>query len=266
MKRCQSNAATNGARFQKKQRDGFETMISVVSFDASAVQQLTLEQSAASATYPANRFYPPTLLLGDKRPCFKLSPWLELKFGVDARVWDKAGGNGEPPPQPGPVPDTARLNIAVDDPDLLAAFEGLDKRAQELFLPLVPSPHAWQPLLKRVEKSGSSGGGSHAAVKIYLKARQGACPVPATQMKVRQPDGTDARGQGWGFLEKNLEACDGFRGGRCKLALELQYWCMNGNAGLTLQAFAMVLQPAAACSAPVPGLDIEDIFPEGELG
>ena len=257
MKRVEGHAAPNGSRFQKKRR---AVDAALVELSTSVAERMTLEEGAV--TYPSNRFYAPILLVDGKRACLKISSWMETKFGVDLRVWDKGAASSSEatsaaPPVPN-NPDTARLSVALTG-ELLKAFEALDGKLETLFASSTESSFTWQSLVKRSEKTGA-----HACVKINFVARQGANPLAATQIKLRLPGGSFTTGVGWAFLEKHLAACDAFKEGGCKVALDFQYWSMNGSAGVTLQAYALALRPSDDCVA-MDGFKIDDIFPDADL-
>jgi hypothetical protein len=257
MKRAEGPAASNGSRFQKKRRV-LDTAL--VELSASVSERMTLEEG--TLTYPTNRYYAPVLLVDGKRACFKIGSWMETKFGIDLRVWDKgAASSSEAAPAAASVPnnpDTARLNVALTG-EMLKAFEALDSKLEQLLTSTTESSFTWQSLVKRSEKTGA-----HACVKVNFVARQGANPLAATQIKVRLPGGSFVTGVGWAFLEKHLAACDAFKEGGCKVALDFQYWSMNGSAGVTLQAYALALRPSNDCAA-VDGFKIDDIFPDADL-
>jgi hypothetical protein len=253
---------SNGARFQKKRDCPEMTVLDVILLP---LERLSLDTSYIS--YPTNRFYPPSLLVGDKRCCIKANKWLDIKFGVDTRVWEKHSGDSasaSPPQQqqcsPSSGPETARLHISLDS-ETAAALEALDRRAEELLGPILDKKPTWQPLVKRSEK----GHGPYAVAKIYFTSLQGANPVPATQIKLRLPDSSLHSGAGWGgFLEKHTPSCDGFREGKCKIAAGIQFWSMNGSAGITLQTFALALVPSSSCASQKNG-NVDDIFPDSDF-
>lgn len=259
MKRVEGTAATNGSRFQKKRR-AVDTAL--VEFSTSVTERMTLEEG--TVTYPTNRYYAPVLLVDGKRACLKICSWMETKFGVDLRVWDKgAASSSEAAPAASAVPvpnnpDTARLNVALTG-EMLKVFEKMDGTLEKLFASTTESSFIWQSLIKRSEKTGA-----HATIKINFVARQGANSTAATQMKLCLPGGSFVTGVGWAFLEKYLASCEEFKGGRCKVAMDLHFWSMNGSAGVTLQACALALRPSEDC-AVVDGFKIDDIFPDADL-
>jgi len=255
MKRAEGPAASNGSRFQKKRR-AVDTAL--VELSASVSERMTLEEGTIA--YPTNRYYAPVLLVDGKRACLKISSWMETKFGVDLRVWDKgAASSTEVAAASVPSnPDTARLNVTLTG-EMLKAFEALDGKLETLFASTTESSFTWQSLIKRSDKTGA-----HACVKVNFVARQGATPLAATQIKVRLPGGSFTTGAGWVFLEKTLAACEEFKGGRCKVALDFQYWSMNGSAGVTLQAYALALRPSDDCVVG-DGFKVDDIFPDADF-
>lgn len=263
-----SEAPSGGGTRFKKKKDASDS-VSLLQLSQLALEDLELDDAI---TYPKNRFYVPQLLLRGRgtqrsRPLLKLDAWLELKFGVDSRIWDKsARADGAAAPAAdasaaAPRPEAVRLHVQLGA-QLAEQLQALDARAEALFETGVDSQKvAWQPMVKKAERGAS---GCHAVVKAYLVARQGASLAPLTQFKIRHPGAPAAVGSGWDFLQKQLAKYDNFREGRCLLALELQYWCMNGNAGLTLQAYAVVLEASEACCSVGLGPTVDEIFPEQE--
>jgi hypothetical protein len=262
-----------GARFRRKRDEG--AALQLLPLAQLAPESLQLDDAI---TYPKNRFFAPRLLLAARepgaprpRPLLKLDGWLGLKFGVDCRTWDRGGGGGATAEASTAAaaattpPEAVRLQVQLPAP-LAAQLQALDARAEELLRPFVQDeqgrPLAWQPLVKRSERSPEP----HAVVKAYLVARQGASVAPLTQLKLRLPGGDGCvRGTGWDFFQRHLCRYDQFRDGRCRLAVELQYWCMNGSAGLTLQAYALVLEPSEALCDSADGPSVDDVFPDAEL-
>jgi hypothetical protein len=258
MKRTQKNGSCNGARVHKKPRDAPSGPCVVDLLDVPC-EALSLEVGAV--TYPSNRFYSPLLVVNGAKTYFKMNTWLDLKYGVDARVWDKGNGTGSNGGDGGPAgsapPETARLTVSLE-PRAMEALQALDRRAEALYRTTSTDSFKWQSCVK-TDKVGEGV----ASVKVYFKARHGALPTPATCMKIKQFDGSCVTGVGWDFLEAYLDTCDSFRGGRCKIALDMQYWQMNGSAGLTLQAFALAIAPSQELLSTLDVVDV--LFPDEEL-
>jgi hypothetical protein len=194
----------------------------------------------------------PQLCSGDRAVCLKLDSWLDLKFGVDTRVWEKTD-------DPAARPELARLQVNLAGA-ALQLLETLDAQAQRLFAAGEERARlSWQPLVKRSDKRPHA----HAIFKVCFQPRS-STSVRATEMKIRLPGGALVKGAGWSFLDAHLAACDGFREGQCRVLLDVQYWCMNGAAGLTLNVVALALRPPAKC---LEGRHfcIDDVFPDAEM-
>jgi hypothetical protein len=227
----------------------------VLPLSIDVIEKLSLDQTKVA---PSHRFQAPSLCVEGKRAYLKLGTWLDLKFGVDARVWDKGGSFEDVTAAPS-HPENARLNVTLSG-DSLRLLEALDRKLEALFAPLTDVAVTWQSLVKRTEKSPHA----HAVIKVNFVLRHGSNVQSATEFKLRQTRGALTNGVGWVFLEGNMAACDGFRNGSCKALLDIQYWCMNGAAGVTLNAAAVALRPSAECAAQEL-FRIDDVFPDGEV-
>ena len=219
------------------------------------IEKLSLDQTKVTSSH---RFQAPSLCVDGKRAYLKLGTWLDLKFGVDVRVWEKSGSSDDVTASPG-HPENARLNVTLSG-DSLRLLEALDRKLEALFAPLTDATVTWQSLVKRTEKSPHA----HAVIKVNFVLRHGTNVQSATEFKLRQPRGALMNGVGCVFLEGNMATCDGFRNGSCKALLDIQYWCMNGAAGVTLNAAALALRPSAECAAQEL-FRLDDVFPDGEM-
>jgi len=229
----------------------------VVELTPGLVEQLALRDTPGGGA-PA-RCGLPLLCFGDHAACLKLGAWLELKFGVDLRVWEKAGE--EAAPSAAAHPEQARLNLSLAG-ETLALFEALDAKAQQLFAASKAGEEqfAWQSLVKRNDKSQYA----HAVFKLALQPRPASNQRVATEMKLRLPGGGLAKGAGWSFLDAHSAACDGFRDAKCRVLFEAHFWCMNGAAGLSLNVVAVALRPSAKCME-ARHFCIDDVFPDAEM-
>jgi hypothetical protein len=251
MKHAQA-ASIPGGNFPRK-RAKLDAVVLELTQDV--IEKLSLEQTTAPSLH---RFQAPSLSVHGKRAYLKLGTWLDLKFGVDTRVWDKGGSSEDVTAAPS-HPENARLNVTLSG-DSLRILEALDRKLEALFAPLTDTAVTWQSLVKRTEKSPHA----HAVIKVNFVLRHGTNVQSATEFKLRQMRGALTNGVGWVFLEGNMAACDGFKNGSCKALLDIQYWCMNGTAGVTLNAAAVALRPSAECAAQEI-FRLDDVFPDAEM-
>ena len=194
----------------------------------------------------------PQIHSGDHAVYLKLDGWLDLKFGVDTRVWEK-------PDDPSARPEQARLPVNLTGA-MLPLLETLDAKAQRLFVASEERAHfSWQSMVKRAERSPYA----HVIFKVCFQSRP-TTNVRATEMKIRLPGGGTAKGAGWNFLDAHMASCDGFREGQCRALLDAQFWCMNGSAGLTLNVVALALRPPAKC-LEAKHFCIDEVFPDAEM-
>ena len=226
--------------------------------DLASVEPASLSAEPVES-YQPNRFFPPELHLNGRAMVFKVRAWLDLKWGVDTRIFDKSGAGDQDVPAV-LSPETGRMSITLDD-DTSRHLELLERRARVLLETGQEEPTKWQEVVKRMPPEK---GGVHAVVKLYFAPRSGMNPIAATQFKVKQHDGTYITGTGWSFLQKHLLAFDSFRNSRCKVAFEPRYWVMSGNSSLTLSAAAVVFAPSEESFATTE-LGIDQIFPDAEL-
>jgi hypothetical protein len=218
-----------------------------VELTPDVVAGLSLKEAAAQSWIQT-----PMLSLGENAVYLKLDGWLDLKFGVDARVWEK-------PDDPSARPETARLHVNLADATL-PLLKALDAKAQRLFEADEERKGLnWQSLLKRSEKTQYA----HIILKVCFQARP-TTDVRATEMKIRLPGGGVAKGAGWSFLDAHMASCDGFREGQCRALLDAQFWCMNGSAGLTLNVVALALRPSAKC-LEAKHFCIDEVFPDSDM-
>ena len=227
----------------------------VLPLTIDVIEKLSLDQTKVTSSH---RFQASSLYVEGKRAYLKLGTWLDLKFGVDARVWDKGGSSDDVAAAPS-HPENARLNVTLSG-DSLRLLEALDRKLEALFSPLTDTAVTWQSLVKRTEKSPHA----HAVIKVNIVLRHGTNVQSATEFKLRPTRGALTNGVGWVFLEGNMAACDGFKNGSCKALLDIQYWCMNGTAGVTLNAAALALRPSAECFAQEI-FRLDDVFPDAEM-
>jgi hypothetical protein len=253
MKRA-SDASASGGRFQKK-RPRVEAIVSELT--PSVVEALSLEK-VMTPPAPQQHFHAPFLCVNDKRAYLRLGQWLEVKFGVDTRVWDRGAASEDPAPVAS-RPENARLNVTLTGENL-RVLEALDRKMEALFASMAETPFTWQSLVKRSEKSSHA----HMVIKVNFVLRPGSNVHAATEIKIRNPKGTVSTGLGWGFFEANMASCEGFKNGRCKALLDAQYWCMNGSAGVTLNAAALALRPSEDCFSP-EHFRIDEVFPDAEM-
>lgn len=220
--------------------------VMAVELTPEVVEGLSLMESP-----PESKFQLPQLCMGDRMVFLKLSTWLDLKFGIDTRVWDK-------PDDAAARPENARLHVNLAGA-VLTLLEALDAKAQRLFEAGSGEPLNWQNLVKRSEKSTYL----HAIFKVCFQARS-TSNVQATEMKIRLPSGGIAKGAGWSFLDAHMASSDGFKDGMCKVLVNPQLWCMNGSAGLTLNVVALALRPSTKC-LEAKHFCIDEVFPDADM-
>jgi len=252
MKRAQEASAPSG-KYPKKRAKGDAVVLELT---PEVIEKLSPEEVTAP---PLQRYQTPSLCVDGKRAYLKLGAWLDLKFGVDARVWGDRGASAEDAAPAPSHPESARLHVTLAG-DSLRLMEALDRKLEASFASVTETAVTWQSLVKRTEKSSSL----HAVIKVNFMLRPCSNVHAATEIKIRHPTGVLTRGVGWGFLEANMASCEGFKNGRCKVLLDAQYWCMNGSAGITLNAAALALRPSEDCVAP-EHFRIDDVFPDAEM-
>jgi hypothetical protein len=212
----------------------------VVSLTSLVKEELSLMHE--DVAYPLNRTYSPDILYKGFVPIIKVHAPGEdaavLSWGLDFRTWEKTDG-------PAPTyPDVGRITFILDElhADKLSL---LDEHCRSMM-----QTGSWTDTVK------STQNGRQATVKLYITGKG---TSPPTQFKICKKDGSFACGEGWKFINEHSSASASFRDASCRVAFTPHYWSMNGSAGLTLAAVAVVLCPAETCS------DIDSIFPDDDI-